>query len=240
MKTSIKIIFVLLLLHTSVVLTAQNRSGYVSDENGDPVEFATIMLSADNEQIATAVSDSLGKFILSANGGTYHIQIRNLSYETLEQDITFPEEAVDLGIFKLQESSIGLAEVVVSASVISREADRFVMYIHNVPSMSNKDASEILRLAPGVWVDDNGISINGAGGGKVYINDRELRLTGKELANYLRNYRSSDIARVEIIPQAGAEYSADSKGGVIRIILRKHVENGVMGTVSSKHYTENM
>jgi hypothetical protein len=75
---------------------------------------------------------------------------------------------------------------------------------------------------------------------KVFINDRELKLTTEALIDYLRNYRSSDIAKIEVTPQAGAEYSADAKGGIIRIILRKQPENGLSGngavqTMLGKH-----
>lgn len=231
MNISIKITLVLMFLHLFAVLSAQTRIGYVTNRDGEAVEFATIILSSDNKHVATAISDSLGKFSVSINDGEYHIKIRNIAYETLEKDIIISTKSIDLGIFNLQSGSLKLGEVVVSTSAIVRQSDRFVMYIRNVPSFSNKDASEILRLAPGIWIDDNGISINGAEGSKVYINDRELKLTGKELANYLRNYRSSDIAHIEIIPQSGAEYSADSKGGIIRITLQKQSENGIMGNV---------
>ena len=124
-----------------------------------------------------------------------------------------------------------LNEVVIAAPTITRKPDRFVVRINSTPEILNKDAAEVLRMAPGVWIDDNGVSINGTSGTKVFINEQELRLTQKELTDYLRNYRSSDISRVEVIPQAGAEYSADSKGGVIKIILRKQPENGMAGNM---------
>jgi hypothetical protein len=150
----------------------------------------------------------------------------------LEQSIEVKPQTTALGVFKLEESVVGLNEIAVTGSAITRKADRFIMRVGDMPTMLNKDATEALQLAPGVWIDDNGISINGTGGAKVFINERELRLTQKELATYLRNFRSSDIARIEIIPQAGAEYSADSHGGVIKIVLRKQLENGIAGNVA--------
>ena len=213
--------------------SAQERSGKVTDNNGRPIEFATVALLTEDGQAAVTVTDTLGRFSLTAVGGKYRINIRHLAYQPLEQSIYLSDAASKAGDFCLKELETNLNEVTVTASAITREADRFVMRMNNMPLTLNKDAIEVLQLAPGVWVDGNGISINGARGTKVFINERELKIKGKELMDYLRNFRSADIVRVEIIPQAGAEYSADSFGGVIKLTLRKQLENGISGHVKA-------
>ncbi len=51
-----------------------------------------------------------------------------------------------------------------------------------------KSSLEILDIAPGVFVDKDGaISINGKSDTKIMINDRMTRMTGEQLAAYLRN-----------------------------------------------------
>jgi len=229
MSHLIKIGLALLLFAICHFLSAQNRIGYVTGQKGEPVEFATVAFFNGDKQVANAISDSTGRFTLSVADGKYHMKIRNISYKPIDEDITVSNQT--LGNFRLTETAIGLSEVVVKASAITREADRFVMRIDKTPASLNKDASEVLRLAPGVWIDENGVSINGASGSKVFINDREIKLSGKDLYNYLRNIQSSNIARVEVIPQAGAEYSADTNGGVVKIILRKQMEKGMNGNV---------
>lgn len=216
----------------SAIAHAQTYRGFVLDTDSQPVEFATVLLLRTSEPAATAITDSLGGFKLSAEAEHYRVRIQNIAYKTIEKDIKLTAEKPDLGVFTMEDAFVNMKEVVVTASHITREADRFVMQINtDMPMLMNKDASEVLQLAPGVWVDDKGISINGTAGTKVYINDRELKLSGNDLVGYLRNYRSTDIARVEVVPQAGAEYSADSKGGIIKIVLRKRVENGLSGTI---------
>ncbi|MDO4704340.1 outer membrane beta-barrel family protein [Tannerella sp.] len=210
--------------------SAQERSGKVTDNSGRPVEFATVALLTEDGQAAVTVTDTLGRFSLTAVGGKYRINIRHLAYQPLEQSIDLSDASSKVGDFRLNDLRMNLDEVTITASAITREADRFVMRM-NTPLTLNKDATEILQLAPGVWVDDNGISINGTRGAKVFINERELRLKGKELMSYLRNFRSADIVRIEIIPQTGAEYSADSFGGVIKLTLRRQLENGISGHV---------
>lgn len=222
--------------------SAQERSGAIINGNGEPVDYATVVFLQDGYQKAATITDTLGRFTLTVEEGLYMMKVQNIAYQPLEREIKLASGDADLGSFRMEEAHFNLNAVVVTASPITREADRFVMLVgDHVPSFMNKDAAEVLQQAPGVWVDDKGISINGSAGTKVFINERELKLTSAELADYLRNYRSSDIARVEVIPQAGAEYSADSKGGVIRIILRRQLENGVTGnammqTTQGKYY----
>ena len=62
-----------------------------------------------------------------------------------------------------------------------------------------------------MWLSDGTISINGAQGAKVFVDDREIRLTGEELLAYLRSLKSEDIKRIEVIPIAGVEYEASTK-----------------------------
>ena len=48
------------------------------------------------------------------------------------------------------------------ATQIRREADRFVVDIANSPIAMGKDGEELLKTAPGVWIQDDKISINGS------------------------------------------------------------------------------
>lgn len=232
MRKSTLYCFIAVLNSLYATAFGQTYRGLVLDTKNKPIEFATVLLLQADKPAETAITDSSGGFILSTETGDYRVRIQNIAYKTIETDIKLTAEELDLGVFNMEDAFVNMEEVVVTASHITREADRFVMQINKeMPTLMNKDASEVLQLAPGVWVDEKGISINGAAGAKVYINDRELKLSGSDLVGYLRNYRSADIARVEVVPQAGAEYSADSKGGIIKIILRKQAENGVSGTL---------
>lgn len=98
--------------------------------------------------------------------------------------------------------------------------------------MSGKDGTELLAEAPGVWLDSEKISINGAQGARVFVDDRELHLSGEELMSYLRSLKSEDIRRIEVVPMAGSEYEASTRAGVIRITLRQRQEYGAQGYLS--------
>lgn len=212
---------------------AADQVGFVKDGAGQAIDYATVILlsMSGHLPVATAVSDSVGKFNLSVPTGTYLMKIRHIGYKAIENVINV-EAGKTIGTFILESETVDLKELEISASAITREADRFIMRVGNTPMLSNKSTAELLRLAPGVWVAENGISINGANGCKVFINEREIKLTGSELVNYLKNYRSENISKIEIIPQAGSEYSADTQGGIVKITLRKGTEKGVLGNFS--------
>ncbi|MBQ5692281.1 MAG: TIR domain-containing protein, partial [Alistipes sp.] len=124
--------------------------------------------------------------------------------------------------------------IVTTASYIRREADRFVMTNLSESALAKgRDSYELLKLAPGVWADDNGsISINGKSGAKVLINEREVRMTNEQLMSYLRSLPAENLQRIEIIPQSGADFDADSSAGVIKITLRRQRDGGTTGSVS--------
>ena len=54
----------------------------------------------------------------------------------------------------------------------------------------------------------------------------------EQLLTYLRSLRAEEIRKIEVVPVTGADYDADSAGGVIRITLKKRRENGIDGSVA--------
>lgn len=201
--------------------------GHVSDVKGNVVEYATVVLLEDGRQVSGAVTSNEGNFRIEAKAGKYRLVVQCVGYEPLRKELALPFNGRDS--LTLDFSSYSLTEVVVQAKNIERKADRFVISV--LPS-TGKDGTELLSQAPGVWLADGNISINGARGTKVFVDNREIRLTGDELLAYLRSLKSEDIKRIEVIPVTGADYEASARGGVIRISLRRRPDNGVQGYVS--------
>ncbi len=205
--------------------------GRVVDEQGQAIEYATVVLLDNGEQVAGMATDPEGRFSLKVPTGDYTLQIQYLGYEPLTQSVRVEAEN-DLGDFTLHAATTQIEGVVVKAQLIRREADRFVMDVANAPAAIGKDGAELLERAPGVWMDNEKISINGKSGTKVFVNDRELRLEPEQLTTYLRSLRAEEIQKIEVIPTTGADHDADAAGGIIRITLRKQRENGMQGSLS--------
>ncbi|WP_418981810.1 outer membrane beta-barrel protein [Alistipes sp.] len=230
-----KRLLLLLLLAVPALLSAatpRRLTGRIENAAGEGVAFATVVLLRASEQAAGTTADSLGRFVLRAEPGRYTLQVRHIAYAPCERETTVAASDSELGAIRLEQTGTSVGEVVVTGNAVRREADRFVMTVGNAPALAGKDGAELLAEAPGVWLDDSGLAINGSKGVKVFIDDRELRLDDDKVAAYLRTLTAADIARVEVIPQGGAEYDADARGGVLRIALRRRAENGVNGSVT--------
>ena len=217
------------------VATAMAQSfgvtGRVLNSESEPIAYATVVALKNGTQAAGGATNDRGEFTLNLTSGEYTFNISYLGYRTAERTATI-SEPTSLGDIVLEADSEQIDEVVVTAQLIRREADRFIVDVANSPAAVGKDGEELLKSAPGVWIQDDEISINGASGSKVYINDREVRLDDEQLISYLRTLRAEDIQRIEVVPQTGADYDAASSGGIIKITTKRRIDSGFMGSAS--------
>lgn len=218
------VIFHIILCSLSV-MSAREIKGIVIDGDSIPIEFANITVFANDSVVGGDVTDASGNFRIEVGSECNKIRVSFIGY-----DDVFSPISSDMGRIVLKQTSTTLREVVVKAPLIRREADRIVLNVAANPLSANKDAQELLKTAPGVWVTDERLSIYGQGGTMVYIDDRKVNMSGNQLMTYLKSIQSSSIATIEIIPKAGAEYSADSSGGIIKINLRRNRVDGISGS----------
>lgn len=206
-------------------------TGRVVTRQGEAVEYATVVLLQDGKQVAGMATDREGRFALKVPPGDYTLSVQFVGFEPLTSEVHL-ESSADLGDLTLNAATTQIDDVVVTGQLVRREADRFVVDVANTPAMIGKDGIEALKLAPGIWIDGEKISINGKTGSKVYVNDRELKMEPQQLLTYLQSLRADDILKIEVVPTAGADCDADSSGGIIRITLRKRREQGTQGSVT--------
>lgn len=223
MKT---IILSMLLLSSCASVLAMNIKGRVIDSDSQPIEFANVSAFVNDSIVGGCITDSSGSFSLAVSDDCNKIRVSYIGYTDA---ILSPLDG-NLGNVILKQTSTTLKEIVVKAPLIRREADRMVLNVAANPLSANKDAHELLKTAPGVWATDNSLSIYGQGGTTVYIDDRKVNMSGSQLMAYLRSIQSSSIASIEIIPKVGAEFSAESSGGVIRINLKRNRIDGLTGS----------
>lgn len=234
MKNLYRLMLLLALVASSSVAAwgKQNDSlkGRVINSKNEPVGYATVVAMQNGSQMAGTTTDEKGAFAMTLAAGDYRLVVEFVGYKSIDRSVKV-SGVTDLGDIIMQEASTEIGEVVVSAQMIRREADRFVVDVANSDAAIGKDGEELLRQSPGVWIQDDKISVNGASGTKLYVNEREMKLDGADLLNYIRSLKAEDIAKIEIVPQTGAEEDANSSGGAIKITLRRKLDNGVMGTV---------
>lgn len=200
--------------------------GTVVDRDTVPVEFASVTAFIDDSIFGGGITDSSGLFRIAVGAGCNRLRVSSIGYD----DVTLTSIRHAMGRIVLRQSSKTLKEVVVTTPLVQHEADRIILNVAANPLSANKDAQELLKTAPGVWATDRSLSIYGQGGTTVYIDDRKVNMSGSRIMAYLKSIQSSSIASIEIIPRAGAEYSAASSGGIIRINLKRNRVDGFNGS----------
>ena len=146
------LVMILTLAASSAMAAHQNNHslrGRVVNETGEPVEFATVVvLAPDSTQRTGIATDSKGRFELSTVEGEAILTVQYVGYAPYYRSIDISENC-DLGDIAIVPASNSVGEVVVTARLITREADRFVVDVANNPAVAiGKDGMEILRTAP--------------------------------------------------------------------------------------------
>lgn len=220
--------------------TAQDiLKGKVLDDAGIPIPFATITISAENaSQPAVAkLTDIQGNFQLNAPILVAPIlTITEVAHETLTIKLSaLALKNKDTLIFVMKQQLNTLNSVTVSARkrTITQKIDRLVMNLGNNSLTAGKSSLEILSMAPGVFVNNGTIAINGNAGTRVMVNGKILQLSGDDLSSYLNNLRADDMESIEVIAHPPAEYEAQGTGGMLNIILKKQTANGFNGTIQA-------
>ena len=213
-------------------------SGCVQDENRQPVEVANVLLkqAKDSAYITGMLTDTQGCFSFDQPLGEYLLHITLIGSEDLYVPVVLRGNK-NVGELTLKSSSALLDEVTVTAArpVIKRLVDRVVFDAHNTIASAGGSALDLLREVPGLQVGQNSIGIIGKGGIRVYINDRETKLSGDELIDYLRSYDASQILKVEVITTPPSKYDAAGNAGIINIRLKSRPKDYVGGTASASY-----
>lgn len=235
-----KVMVWMALASMATFLSAQTYrlSGCVQDENRQPVEVANVLLkqAKDSAYITGMLTDTQGCFSFDQPLGEYLLHITLIGSEDLYVPVVLRGNK-NVGELTLKSSSALLDEVTVTAArpVIKRLVDRVVFDAHNTIVSAGGSALDLLREVPGLQVGQNSIGIIGKGGIRVYINDRETKLSGDELIDYLRSYDASQILKVEVITTPPSKYDAAGNAGIINIRLNSRPKDYVGGTASASY-----
>lgn len=240
MKKSVFIIAAFFLgygfLHGQTTVT-----GRVTDNEGKPLSFASLKFYnvKDPQSFTEKIADENGKFqILFPESGTYKVVTSYKNLAPFSQQYNFNDPEVSVSIALPKEKVTDIQEVVVSKrakSTIVRKIDRIVMNVSDNPIAAGKSSLDLFRLAPGVFVNNGKISINGVWGTRVMVDGKMLNISGIDLKNYLQNLRSNEIQSIEVIAHPPAEFDAEGSGGIINIILKKNTKEGINGYIGTDY-----
>ena len=204
--------------------------GSVTDINNKAVSGAVVMAVNGSGIMGATTTQSNGEFALSvAVTDSLTLNISHLQFEDYSIGVkTGDKRRIELGQIILYEKNYTLGEVVVTADFVKRKGANTIVSVKNNPQAKNKNTLQFISNLPGM----DGLRINGKGISKVYVNNRELKMSPSELYRYLAGLRAEDINTIQLLPNGGARYSADHKGGIIRINLKRGGTENLSGSIS--------
>ncbi len=240
MRIFFTFIISLLLLNVHAQSSIQ---GQLKDNEGATVPFANVALynSSDSSMVKVETTNESGNFHLkNIQAGNYFLKatfvgLPDLVKENLElannenkqlNTLTFKSQAEELAAFNVTEERV----------MVEVKPDRTIFNVQGTINSTGSNAISLLRKAPAVNVDNqDNINVLGRSGVRVYVDGKQLPLSGDDLSNYLKNLPADQIDRIEIITNPGAKYEAEGNAGIIDIRLKKDKSIGANGSVSGTY-----
>jgi len=205
--------------------------GRVLDDKGEPMEFVNIALLnvKDSSYVNGGVSNLSGDFVIPTDQQQVIARFSYVGYKTQYKRVNVGR----MGNIRLFRDAYTLNRVVVKAykPLFQRKEDKTVFNVSELKNIGSMNATDVLKYAPKVMVQDNGTGVNikvNNTDAVVYVNDR--RLAGTELKSFLSSIKADDIQSIEIQDTHGAEHDADIKGGIVQIKTR--VRPGFNGSIT--------
>jgi hypothetical protein len=210
--------------------------GQVVGQADKPLPAATLVfIDSTNKELLKTIADSNGHFILSHRlQGLCTVVISYTGYNPYRHG-PFDLSMSDLGKIRLTVMGT-LDEVTVQAKqqLIEMEGGNIVFNVAKSIHAQGVDALEVLKKAPGIFVDNQqSIFLNGRQGALIMIDGKQTYLSGRELADLLKSMPSSAIKSIEIINTPTAKYDASGSAGIINIKTNKSQVKGFSGMVTT-------
>lgn len=199
------------MLLTCVIANAQNITGTITDENGQPIEFVTVSLRSlpDSAIVAGCITDEKGHFEIERKVGNGFIQTSCIGYRT--QNIPVSAFATPQSIRMLADVMM-LNDVLVSKALpkTKLQGDAVVTTVSGSILEHAGNSLEVMAKVPGMITKNGNLEVVGRGTPIYYINGRKVNDDSE-----LRNLMSEDIKSIDVVSNPGAEY-----GGEVRCVVR--------------------
>ena len=224
--------------NSSVLKT--NFNGIIIDPKGNGIPFASIGLFEAGLVWSGSISSETGNYQLSHGFVPQHkylLKVSSVGYKPLEVSFIYPDTSVAKRIMLTEEqNTLKTVSIISNRPMIERKTDRYIVNVEDSMLANGFNGLEVLQKSPGIWVDNDGsIKIRGNQSVMVMINDVVQRMSGSDLAEYLRTLRSEDISKIEIISSPPSEFEAAGSGGIIHIRLKKSRRDGLVGSLTTSY-----
>lgn len=222
-------LFLVIMLSFNGVMHAQEVEGYVLDNQGKPVELASVaILTTDSTLVGGCITTADGQFKIKIPDKNKNVIVRtsHMSYEN-----AFQTKQVDNNPIKitLYPKAVGLNEITVSASRIVQNTMGYSVNLTDSPILKGKKTSDVLIFLPGITKKNEVININGLPVSEIYVNG--IKITSPEELN---KFPANMIGSVKVDYLAGSNANASTGGGIINISLKKIADRNYYGSLSAE------
>lgn len=227
--------FFLLILTNNLGFSQINITGKVVDEDANPLPLVNIALfqADDSTFLKGNITEEDGSFEINlSQNGTYFLTLSYVGYQ--EKSMPF-SQSTDFGNIRLELQAETLEDVVITSQrpMIQREQDKLIVNVEGSILSTGNSTLEILQKSPGVMIDqDDNLSMNGRSGVRVYIDNKDTRLQGDQLASLLQSMPAGSIERIELITNPSVKYEAEGNAGIINIVTKRGKFFGTNGSIS--------
>lgn len=221
------------MLVPSSVLAQNTVTGKVVGSSGEAQDAMELILWQDSDIVKRDYTQPDGTFCIKDLNGLYRLQIATLG--TIAIDTVFvADKDVNLGVLQIN-NEFSLNEVTVKGTrrVIKKEVDKIIYNVSQDEFAKNKSAMEVLKKTPRITVDESSGTLHMIGRNGVKVMYDGKLISTEESATLIKNLRSSEIEKIEVIAIPPARYSADGNYGMINIISKKDPTKGLQGTLSN-------
>ncbi|OIP02189.1 MAG: hypothetical protein AUJ98_02080 [Bacteroidetes bacterium CG2_30_33_31] len=245
-----KYLTIILFIYSTTIINAQRPanmggeipkgsiSGNIIDKNtSQRVLYASVALYSmrDSSLVSGIMSGENGAFTLEdLNPGKYYLLIKFIGYERYTiKNIMLRPPNMNLNLNQIflvpSYSNLQGVEITAEKTFVEYKIDRKVVNVGQDLNSSGGTAIEALENVPSVIVDiDGNVALRGSGSFTVLVNGRPTPLKGSDA---LQQIPVSAIKNIEIITNPSAKYDPDGMTGIINVVLKENIKQGLSGII---------
>ena len=207
----------------------------ITDELGNPLEYATAALYNSNGTLVSGVVSEASGIIEIDNlkSGKYNLEVSFIGYEVSKTANILFDEVLNLGTIKLTLGN-QLDDVVISTArkTIINKIDKQIFDSQAFKNAQGGTGVDVLKNLPAVSFSGNGeLMVRGSSGFVVLVNGKPTQSNPTAIMAQLP---ANAISSIELITAPSAKYDPEGKAGIINIITNKGATEGVFSQLNLK------
>lgn len=199
--------------------------GIVKDSREQFIVGASVIIKSKTDSLyfKGSTTDATGQFTIDGlMSGEYGLEISFVGYSNYYQDFKL-DKTIDTGIIHLQDNALKLDEVVVTASMVKRFADKKEYKLTNIEKGQYSSALSALEFLPKIQILDQSVSSVDGKAVKILING--VPSTPTDLAVI----SPDNISKIDYYTQPPIQYSNMGLGAVIDVVTKEKQNGGSVG-----------